>query len=701
MNKDFLDTEFDTFKNSASKGYKIAKLQHGKLTDTIKDAIKQIQGVLDVFKKSKYMDSAVTQSLSAQLIEITKSFEELEKKTNEDILRLQKSLSLFSITLFGRTMAGKSTLMEFFTHGEGKSIGKGSQRTTRDVRKYEWNKLSITDVPGIGAFEGQKDETVAFNAAKNGDVILFLITDDAPQYAEAECLSKIINIGKPVIIILNVKSAIAEGGSIKLALRDIEKKFDKERIEKIKQQFRAFAAKFGQDWNHIPIVSVHLKSAYMSQNVQDKETQEQLYKISRIDFLQKVIVNSVKENGNFYRIKNFIDIINTPMLSSMETLLEQSNQNSSQARIILEKKRNLEIWKNKFQSDSENRICSFIANIKSNLYGEVASFAENHYDDKNAGDEWKHILEDYKLETKSSDLLNEIESKCNEHIAEIAREISSELEFSNHIIADKSLNMQKIIDGKRIWDWSTLIASGSLGIAAAIAGLCGAAVAGPLGLAAFVVAGIGVLFSFLFTDKDAQISEARQKLELKLKENVNTICKRMEKTLKKCLAEIVEKRIDGLCKEIQRILNVMFSLSNEQKRLAWNINHRISDINEKILESALILTGFDGLQYHVKAVARIPGQAVLIELPDGTRFPNDLRNKVQKLMREEVSFVFETDNKWLLLARILGKSIDRNTIKIKIEEKIGVAHVPIEKTNLLLVRQARLAQQLTELLITR
>ena len=46
----------------------------------------------------------------------------------------KQKLSNFSITLFGRTMAGKSTLMEILTNGDGKSIGLGAQRTTRDIR---------------------------------------------------------------------------------------------------------------------------------------------------------------------------------------------------------------------------------------------------------------------------------------------------------------------------------------------------------------------------------------------------------------------------------------------------------------------------------------------------------------------------------------------------------------------------------------
>ena len=64
--------------------------------------------------------------------------------------------SSYNITLFGRTGTGKSTLMETLTNGEGKTIGQGGQRTTRDVRSYKWKGLKITDVPGVAAFDGKR-----------------------------------------------------------------------------------------------------------------------------------------------------------------------------------------------------------------------------------------------------------------------------------------------------------------------------------------------------------------------------------------------------------------------------------------------------------------------------------------------------------------------------------------------------------------
>ena len=159
---------------SALNGYNIASKHMNILNKTIDNAKIEIENTINDFNNSHCYISDANKSLATQLIDVKKSFNSLSIELSNDLEKNKKNLSNFSITLFGRTMAGKSTLMEILTNGEGKSIGLGSQRTTRDVRKYKWNNLQITDVPGIGAFEGEEDERIAFEAAKSADLILFL-----------------------------------------------------------------------------------------------------------------------------------------------------------------------------------------------------------------------------------------------------------------------------------------------------------------------------------------------------------------------------------------------------------------------------------------------------------------------------------------------------------------------------------------------
>ncbi len=692
-----LSTVLDECKKSAKAGYKIASGQEKNLNKVLSVAKEKVRSALYDFSNSPCYSPEATSLLEGQLSDIEQAFLNLSFAFQEDLENLRSNMSKFSITLFGRTMAGKSTLMEILTEGNGETIGKGAQRTTRDIRKYTWNELEITDVPGIGAFEGEDDEQIAFEAAKTADLILFLITDDAPQVTEADCFSRIIDLGKPVICVMNVKASVAEGKSIKLVKRDIQKRFDMERLGVIRNQFLKYADQFGQTWLHVPFIYVHLKSAYLAQHESDPELAELYYQMSRIDFLKNRIVHLVKTKGMFFRIKTFIDIISHPMLESFENLLNQSQINSAQGRTILAKKRQLNDWKNVFYRDGQAQISSLIIKIRSDLNSEIAAFAEEHFSDKNADRAWNRVLKDRRIELICQELLDGLEMRANDKLGEISREITNEVKFAASFASDKALKMDKIIDGKKLWNWSSVIVGGGLSVAASIAYLVGSVAAGPLGWAALAVTGIGILGSFLFKSREKKEFEARTRLEKSLRDNVTKICDSLQTQMKKNLDSLISIRIEGLMREMDKINSVIFRLADTQRELAWALNEHLIELNGQIITEAIKLIGAEGLEWHIQSVARIPGNSSLIMLRDGTVFPKEQRDELYKMMSERINFVYESDSKKVLISRILGKDIDRN--QINIEEKIGVAHVPLNNATPSMVNRVRLAQQFSRVQI--
>lgn len=692
-----LGTVLDECKKSANAGYKIASGQEKNLNKVLSVAKEKVRSALYDFRNSPCYSAEATSLLEGQLSDIEQAFLKLSFAFQEDLENLRSNMSRFSITLFGRTMAGKSTLMEILTEGNGETIGKGAQRTTRDVRKYTWNELEITDVPGIGAFEGEDDEQIAFEAAKTADLILFLITDDAPQATEADCFSRIIDLGKPVICIMNVKASIAQGKSIKLVKRDIQKRFDMERLGVIRNQFLKYADQFGQSWSHVPFIYAHLKSAYLAQQESDLELAEFYYQISRIDFLTSRIVNQVKTKGMFFRIKTFIDIISHPMLESFENLLNQSQINSAQGRTILAKKRQLNDWKNVFFRDSQAQIYSLIIKIRSDLNSEIAAFAEEHFSDKNADKAWNALLKERRVELICQELLESIEVRANDKLKEISREITNELKFAASFARDKALKMDKIIDGKKLWNWSSVIVGGGLSVAASIAYLVGSVAAGPLGWAALAVTGIGILGSFFFKSRQKKEFEARTRLEKNLRSNVTKMCDSLQTQMKKNLDSLISIRIEELMREMDKVNSVIFRLADTQRELAWALNEHLVELNGQIITEAIKLIGAEGLEWHIQSVARIPGNSSLIMLRDGTVFPKEQRDELYKMMAERINFVYESDSKKVLISRILGKDIDRN--QINIEEKIGVAHVPLNDATPSMINRVRLAQQFSRMQI--
>ena len=694
-----LDEALIDCKSYAKRGYALANDAVSLLQKVVNTLSDKLQKEIYNLQVSNFNDNAVTGNLASQLASVRSNFEILPQQLTEDIDALSKST--FSITLFGRTMAGKSTLMEILTHGKGESIGKGAQRTTRDVRTYSYRNLLITDVPGIAAFEGADDENIAFYAAKKSDLILFLITDDAPQACEAECLNRILKLGKPVICLVNIKADITLTTNIKMFKRDLQKKFDKARLETIKQQFFAFGNQYGQDWRSIKFEYVHLKSAFLSQQYELEEIHDELYTLSRFNYVENLIVNEVCKNGCFYKLKAFAVIVIVPVVDAFETLFTQSAKNSEQGVMLVGKRRKLKKWIDDFEVDGKSRIEAFLTSISGELKHEIASFAEENYDNSDASAEWNKILKARRIEERASNLLKQFNAECEAELREICREINAETKFTQSVFSDRSINMHKLIDGKRIWNWATTLLSGGLIIVSFFN------VWNPIGWIGIGIGIIGSLSSFLFSDREKQVRDARQKLEKKLSDHIDKMVINTRKRMLDVLYnDLLKKQLYPMIHTIDEVISSIFTLSTTQREFAIALNNKLREINLTIIKEALAYLGYEGLEWHILSITRIPGYAVMISLEYGKVFPNDAAKALSRLLKEKLWYIIQNDNiKSMLLQAIWSKvdrlSIDTQSIKIQcIDGAPRIAHIPfLDVVDSNTRNRIRMAQQITELLI--
>lgn len=680
-------------KTSAKNGYKIASGHYEHLRNALYQTKEQIQNTILEYKSSSCKETDLENLLGDELAEINNSFDDLIASFKEDVENLRENLSIFSVTLFGRTMAGKSTLMEIMTHGDGESIGKGAQRTTRDVREYEWHGLHITDVPGISAFEGAEDEITAFEAAKRADIILFLITDDGPQATEADFLERVIGIGKPVIIVMNIKKGILENKTPEINLKRIEKAFDMDRLSGIRNQLLAYSATTGQDWQKIPVVYVHLQSAFKSQHIPDKQLSRKFYEVSRFNELEKMILKTVKQKGSFYRTKSFVDMISVPLIRSMDMLLEQSETNNVQGRILGDKIDQLEKWRTRFTREGNTRIESLLNEIRSRLELQIPEFVENHFSDRKADKAWKQLLESEQIDIVCRDMLNDLDEKCNGRIVETRRQIEKELEVYALFTGSKNLRMKPIIDSKKILAWGGIVVGAAVTIAGFVLGAVPAGIAGTVGLAG---AGISFIASFI-TSRNKQEDKARSDLEKKLRKNIEDNIEYLHKILNNSFHEKILKKAEIMIEELSHIRDLVFSLSDTQRDLSWKLNRHVLDANNSYITEALKYIGAEGMQYHISQTARKPGTAVAIELYEGKVFPDKELGDLKKLLLESIFTINRYDDPHQTIAALIGGKIMKNSIQI--EEKNGIAHINnIDDSSQMIIR-ANLAQQLTGLQI--
>ena len=684
---------------AAKSGYELAADERAVLDKILESAEDNIRETAIEYKASPCEVIGLGEALEGQLSDIQQSVDSLRISFTEDLNALKEDLEKFSVTLFGRTMAGKSTLMEVLTEGDGSAIGMGAQRTTRDIRRYEWNGLAVTDVPGIGAFEGEEDTRLAFDAAKTADLIVFLLTDDAPQAVEADCFRQVKDLGKPVIIIMNVKVSVDSGKSMKLIERDMNRAFDDERIEEIRKQFCRFAEPFGQDWNNVPFVATHLKAAYeavKSAKAGDTEQEEFWTRISRIDDLKSLICEEVRVRGKYIRVKTFADIIANPMIEALSELDLQSRMNESQGKVVSDKKRALEKRKAVFVKDGKKRIESFMMRLKSELRSDIAVFAEEHYNDKMADIAWGEIIESKNIEGRCKELLDDMEAEVDGIIEETIREMESELRYVSIDSVQRTFLTPALIDAKRIVGWTSLLLGGGGTVAAAILTLSGLEIAaGPVGWVAAAIGlagGIGLLFLESTGDK---LAKARAKLEKELTESVNATCDSIWTQLEKNLNRLIKGKIDLVLDELTKIENVIESLAETQNDLAGSLRTELRQLNvtftSKIASAVMGGDEADACMGNIDTIARIPGVCILLSEKAANAVPEEFTKHLSDLLAEDVSVVTTNEDKPQYVSDILGGIVAQENIEC--DNESGQVLIRTDKEDIRLLNRLRLLEQ--------
>lgn len=257
--------------------------------------------------------------------QITAAEDALAKKKN----RLEK----FTVTLFGWTMAGKSTIREALTYGDGGTIGKGAQRTTRDVKEYEWNQLRIVDTPGIGAYKGEGDRRIATSVIDESDVLIFLVSSDSIQETEFRSMRDVRDRNKPILFVLNIKYDLTKavyrrkflGGSYSL-----------EAIAGHKERIRQLAS--GELGIRKPtIIPIYAQAAFLATRPEYASHRPTLHRASHVDDLLEELEDEVCRRGPILRLQTLLDGMIIPLMDLEDSLQEQAKSPASTARLFKSK----------------------------------------------------------------------------------------------------------------------------------------------------------------------------------------------------------------------------------------------------------------------------------------------------------------------------------------------------------------------------
>jgi small GTP-binding protein len=154
---------------------------------------------------------------------------ELTESELVEILGLEEKLdkSAIAIAVFGMVSRGKSSLINALL-GQKLSETGATHGTTKDVAVYAWDaggkiQLRLIDTQGIDEIGGEIRGEMALEAAKQADLILFVIAGDMTRL-EQEVIASLQKFYKPILLIFNKTDLYPEcdRNAIHSALQNIE-----------------------------------------------------------------------------------------------------------------------------------------------------------------------------------------------------------------------------------------------------------------------------------------------------------------------------------------------------------------------------------------------------------------------------------------------------------------------------------------------
>lgn len=626
--KSALDKVLSECGKASQEGYDLANGYLRKVEVSIKDSQKVIKDCIDDFSRSKTTDDEIVANVKKQLDEVQVEFGKAYTETLRRVDEKRRQTANFNVTVFGRTEAGKSTLMEILTHGDGATMGTGSQRTTRDVKHYTWNGLTVTDVPGIEAFGGQEDEAIADGAAVYADLILFLVSTSNPGTEEAEWYRRLQENDKPIICVFNYFQAIRDGGSQALrdrAIRKIEGMKSDQGLNEAITQFKEFLG--GQN---IEYVIVHLLSKFLGSRQKDNN----LERVSNFDELERLIIKRVTYDGLLFRRKCYLSIVDEPIFGQMSRLFQFSTDQYDQFKLVDSKEREFEKWRDEFNKREQKALGGDIKELFNRMRRRVPGFVDDNVENGNVSEMWNSMVKSLGIDDEIKKLLNDIQKKCVKNINDRFKELDEGIRFS----ARTNLRFMKAQGGGVIINWNRVMQISSAILSVLLFAVGAGALVG-------VVGAIYGLIRWAIGSKEDERRDQCAKMSDRLERSINKMEYETQNNAHEWYKENIYKIQSDAYGRLRLLSGSLLSLANSERELALNYCANHTEISRKLVELALAsCRDVPNVADKIVKVARVPAKRCVIVLKERCLDGKAMHLLQSKLGNgEEVSFIVLND----------------------------------------------------------
>ena len=599
---DKLEEALNACKAANEQAYDEARALLSELEQSIADASRVILRRIDAMDKSDSILTVLVQDIRNLLEKVGNEFEQSYFKTQDSLEYKSRQFERFNVTLFGKTKAGKSTLMEILTHGDGSHMGRGGQRTTKDVHSYDWKGMSVTDVPGIEAYGGAEDAKKAKEAAARADLILFFITAGQPEGNEADWLVELKKMDKPMLCLCNYKQSLGEGIDdfrLKRFLSD-PKNAERMNIDGLQAQFQTFVNEQLPN-EHIDFMVCHLLAKFYSQQPEYASQKRELEKISRFDTVEQALIREVSTNGVLHRKRSYLALVDAPLYEQMNRLFKHSADVYKQLRMLQDKTSLFNIWCDAFNKNELEHILNTITAEYNALRNSVPEFVEAYVEDKTINDKWQTHCEGFQIKETIVRAVNRTKEKLEKEVQNLFSELQSEIYFSFNPTNESQFGNYSFTDWKNFLEW-TSVGLSALGL-----------VPGVGWVVALGASGVLSALSIFSDSREKKLMEVRGKLAT----DINAEIDKAENTAKQLVTDWFNENIVQLeariVKEIESVGQAMEMLSNEERKLALVYTKQHKAITKRIIANIFQLLGRPSKELmHILCAARIPGRFVLV-----------------------------------------------------------------------------------------
>ncbi len=557
-------------------------------------------------------DGAAVEDARARLQELEANLEAtlaMSMRTTESALKgKERVLNRFTVTLFGRTMAGKSTIREALTGGDGSTIGKGAQRTTRDINEYTWNSLRIIDTPGIGAYEGDEDRAQALSVIDETDVVLFLASSDGIQEESFKGIQELRQQNKPLLFVLNVKRDLEKAVNMRRFLKDPRTVFDDNELRGHFDRINKLAGEY-LGMRDIRIIPIHAQAAYLSTQPEHAEHAAVLVEHCRLGDLLDEIKSEVARRGTVRRVQTIVDGTQVSLLDLQEELGKQAKTVWRAANYLEDKFGELDVWLDGFVRATNARAETEAAQLVQPLRVSVSSFIDENIERDDVGDRWNRRVKaldiDDWLKRQQTAILDELRAR----LIEFSREMSVESKLIGEFDGGQPSQFDPL-DVKRTLRW-TSAGAGALGGFAAVApllGIGGANFWNPVGWIAGGLAVGALVLSWFFDDRDTKLQRQKAKATGQLRESIDKLEHEVANSLKRWFSDSVTSRlVRAIRKDTKQLYSGMRDVARSLDDGARQLGTIVEGLNRRLLVRAGEFVGAPVEEACIARVVRDPG----------------------------------------------------------------------------------------------